>query len=43
MIWATEYKHTSDSTLMVFASEYYDPEDYIRNYAEFTTLIGKGQ
>jgi acetyltransferase-like isoleucine patch superfamily enzyme/dTDP-4-dehydrorhamnose 3,5-epimerase-like enzyme len=43
MIWATEYKHTSDSTLMVFASEYYDPEDYIRNYAEFTTLIGKEQ
>ena len=35
MVWATEYKHSSDSTLMVFASEHYDPEDYIRDYHEF--------
>ncbi len=35
MIWATEYKHSPDSTLMVFTSEYYDPEDYIRDYQEF--------
>lgn len=35
MIWATEYKHSPDSTLMVFASDYYDPEDYIRDYQEF--------
>ena len=38
MIWATEYKHTSDSTLMVFASHYYDPGDYIRDYREFLEL-----
>lgn len=37
MTWATEYKHSPDSTLMVFASEYYDPEDYIRDYQEFLT------
>jgi UDP-2-acetamido-3-amino-2,3-dideoxy-glucuronate N-acetyltransferase len=35
MIWATEYKHSPDSTLMVFSSEYYDPDDYIRDYHEF--------
>lgn len=35
MIWATEYKHSPDSTLMVFTSDYYDPDDYIRDYQEF--------
>ena len=39
MIWATEYKHSSDSTLMVFASHYYDPDDYIRDYSDFIALI----
>ena len=38
MIWATEYKHSADSTLMVFASDFYDPEDYIRDYREFKAL-----
>jgi dTDP-4-dehydrorhamnose 3,5-epimerase-like enzyme len=37
MIWATEYKHSPDSTLMVFTSDYYDPDDYIRDYQEFLT------
>jgi len=35
MVWATEYKHSADSTLMVFASHHYDPADYIRDYDEF--------
>ena len=35
MVWATEYKHSTDSTLLVFASHYYDPADYIRDYADF--------
>ena len=35
MVWATEYKHSQDSTLLVFASEYYDPADYIRDYQIF--------
>jgi UDP-2-acetamido-3-amino-2,3-dideoxy-glucuronate N-acetyltransferase len=39
MVWATEYKHTPDSTLMVFASHYYDPTDYVRDYQEFLRLI----
>jgi acetyltransferase-like isoleucine patch superfamily enzyme/dTDP-4-dehydrorhamnose 3,5-epimerase-like enzyme len=35
MVWATEYKHSQDSRLFVFASEYYDPADYIRDYQIF--------
>lgn len=35
MVWATEYKHSADSTLLVFASHHYDPADYIRDYNEF--------
>ena len=33
MIWTTLYKFSSDAVLLVFASAYYDPEDYIRDYA----------
>ena len=35
MVWAAEYGHSSDSSLMVFASHHYDPDDYIRDYAAF--------
>ena len=35
MVWATEYKHSPDSRLLVFASEYYDPAEYIRDYRTF--------
>ena len=35
MVWATEYKHSQDSRLLVFASEHYDPADYIRDYQIF--------
>ena len=35
MVWAAEYDHTPDSSLVVFASHHYDPADYIRDYAEF--------
>jgi hypothetical protein len=27
--------------LLVFASEYYDPDDYIRSYDEFCALAAK--
>ncbi len=36
-IWCLQYKYSSGSSLLVFASEFYDPEDYIRNYDDFTT------
>jgi len=43
MIWGTQYKYSSDAILLVFASDYYDPTDYIRNYDEFITLKGPNQ
>jgi UDP-2-acetamido-3-amino-2,3-dideoxy-glucuronate N-acetyltransferase len=39
MTWAVEYKHSADSALMVFASEHYDPADYIRSYEEFLSEL----
>lgn len=42
MIWAIEYKHTADSVLLVFASEHYDPDDYIREYDAFLALASRG-
>jgi UDP-2-acetamido-3-amino-2,3-dideoxy-glucuronate N-acetyltransferase len=38
MVWSTQYKYSSDAVLLVFASEYYDADDYIRTYAEFRAL-----
>lgn len=41
MVWATQYQYSKDSVLLVFASEHYDNDDYIRNYDEFLTLTSK--
>ena len=41
MVWGIQYKYSHDAILLVFASEYYDPGDYIRDYDEFITLVGK--
>jgi dTDP-4-dehydrorhamnose 3,5-epimerase-like enzyme len=38
MVWATEYKFSRDAVLLVLASEFYDPEEYIRDYADFLAL-----
>jgi acetyltransferase-like isoleucine patch superfamily enzyme/dTDP-4-dehydrorhamnose 3,5-epimerase-like enzyme len=35
MIWGIQYNYSPDALLLVFASEQYDPADYIRNYNEF--------
>ena len=39
-IWGIQYKYSSNGTLLVFASEYYDASDYIRNYDEFLKFRG---
>lgn len=39
MVWAAEFDHTEDSVLVVFASHSYDPQDYVRDYAEFTREV----
>ena len=41
MVWATEYKYSSDAVLMVLASHKYEEEDYIRDYDEFLRKVGK--
>lgn len=39
MVWGTQYDYSSDAVLLVFASDYYDADDYIRDYSEFEALI----
>lgn len=39
MTWGIQYKYSSDAVLLVFASDYYDADDYIRDYREFLAVI----
>jgi len=41
MVWATQYKFTSDAVLLVLASDVYKAEDYIRNYEEYLELVSQ--
>jgi acetyltransferase-like isoleucine patch superfamily enzyme/dTDP-4-dehydrorhamnose 3,5-epimerase-like enzyme len=35
VVWGVQYKYSSNAVLVVLASHTYDPDDYIRDYAEF--------
>jgi UDP-2-acetamido-3-amino-2,3-dideoxy-glucuronate N-acetyltransferase len=35
MIWGRQWQYSHDAALLVFASELYDPNDYIREYSAF--------
>lgn len=39
MTWGVQYEYSKDAVLLVLASDYYDNEDYIRNYDEFIAHI----
>jgi acetyltransferase-like isoleucine patch superfamily enzyme len=39
LTWATQFRYSADATLLVFASHYYDADDYVRDYGEFTSLV----
>lgn len=39
MTWGIQYKYSADAVLLVFASHYYDADDYIRNYNDFCKLV----
>ncbi|MHC1727992.1 MAG: WxcM-like domain-containing protein [Syntrophobacteraceae bacterium] len=39
MVWGIQYRYSLDAVLLVFASKYYDPNDYIRDYADFLALV----
>ena len=41
MVWATQFKHTPDAMVLVLASHHYDPDDYIRDYADFLRAVGR--
>ena len=39
MVWAAQFRYSSDAVLFVFASQPYDPADYIREYDEFISAV----
>jgi UDP-2-acetamido-3-amino-2,3-dideoxy-glucuronate N-acetyltransferase len=41
MVWGIQYRYSRDAILLVFASEYYDGEDYIRDYDDFLREVGR--
>jgi UDP-2-acetamido-3-amino-2,3-dideoxy-glucuronate N-acetyltransferase len=41
LVWGIQYKYSPDAVLLVFASEYYEAADYIRDYSEFIAYINK--
>jgi acetyltransferase-like isoleucine patch superfamily enzyme/dTDP-4-dehydrorhamnose 3,5-epimerase-like enzyme len=42
MVWGIQYKYSNDAVLLVFASEPYDPNDYIRDYQTFLNELDLG-
>ncbi len=41
MVWGIQYKFSPSASLLVFASQIYDPDDYIRDYDLFTKLASE--
>lgn len=39
MVWGTQYRYSSDCSLLVLASHPYDPDDYIRDYDLFLSEV----
>jgi hypothetical protein len=39
MIWSRQFQYSADAALLVFASELYDPDDYIREYSAFLNAV----
>ncbi|MCP4035901.1 MAG: WxcM-like domain-containing protein, partial [bacterium] len=39
-VWSTQFRHTRDAILLVYASHHYDPDDYIRDYPTFLEEVG---
>jgi acetyltransferase-like isoleucine patch superfamily enzyme len=40
-VWGIQYQFTQDAVLAVFASTPYDPDDYIRRYADFLQYVAE--
>jgi hypothetical protein len=39
IVWGRQWQYSADAALLVFASELYDPADYIREYDAFIKLV----
>lgn len=39
MIWGRQWQYSADAALLVYASERYDPADYIRDYDAFLSAV----
>lgn len=42
-IWREMYDFSPDAVLLVFASDIYKEEDYIRDYDTFLKMVGRGE
>jgi hypothetical protein len=38
-----QYKYSADAVLLVFASEFYEAADYIRDYREFNAVLAQSK
>jgi UDP-2-acetamido-3-amino-2,3-dideoxy-glucuronate N-acetyltransferase len=41
LTWGIQYKYSRDAVLLVFASDSYDANDYIRSYSSFIDIVEK--
>ncbi len=41
MVWGVQHRYSPDGVLLVFASDHYDPADYIRSRSEFLVLAAQ--
>lgn len=39
LIWGVQHNYSKNASLLVFASDYYDPDDYIRDYDTFVSIV----
>jgi len=39
MVWGIQYKYSIDAVLIVFASDFYDDDDYVRDYGVFLDMV----
>jgi acetyltransferase-like isoleucine patch superfamily enzyme/dTDP-4-dehydrorhamnose 3,5-epimerase-like enzyme len=42
MVWGTQHRYSADAVLLVFASDPYDADDYIRSYDAFLAALSAG-
>jgi UDP-2-acetamido-3-amino-2,3-dideoxy-glucuronate N-acetyltransferase len=40
LVWASQYDYGPESVLLVLASHPYDPDDYVREYEQFRSIVG---